>query len=422
MAGTDGRSAAGEASGARVVALDYGSARCGFAVSDPSGTLATPLDAVLRPATRKGFNRLLAAIRAQQPARVVVGLPLSLSGRDSAQTTRGARVRGAPGSRSSGFRSSSTTSASRPRSRSSDRERRRRTHAPRRCCWRTGWPHAADRRSRARRSRSGPIWAIKRTTVPFDALPAWISRRPTRHPAPRPPPRPAPPPARWRCPAPMLVADDPLDILLKQIIGGWFHPDRRPGRDLEVGRARRDPVRQGCCRGARSPVLRAPARRAAERRRRAVARLPRRRRPAARPRARRGHRAPCRDRHAVPARGRVRARQARRGLRLLALPGGPRVRAADEHDAGAHAPAAPGRRARDAGGDRRGAAGLGRLADRGHDGRVPSARPDPVGGGGAAPARAGAGARGRRARRGDDDPVDPGCRRARSATSTTPPR
>jgi putative Holliday junction resolvase len=70
----------------RVVALDYGSARCGVAVSDPTGTLATPLDAVVRPNTRKGFNRLLAAIRAHDPARVLVGLPLSLSGGDSAQT------------------------------------------------------------------------------------------------------------------------------------------------------------------------------------------------------------------------------------------------------------------------------------------------------------------------------------------------
>ena len=78
MRGTDGRS--------RVVALDYGSARCGIALSDPTGTLATPLEPVLRPNTRKGFNRLLAAIRAHAPERVVVGLPLSLSGADSAQT------------------------------------------------------------------------------------------------------------------------------------------------------------------------------------------------------------------------------------------------------------------------------------------------------------------------------------------------
>ena len=74
------------AEGGRVVALDYGSARCGVAVSDPTGTLATPLEPVLRPNTRKGFNRLLAAIRAHEPERVLVGLPLSLSGADSAQT------------------------------------------------------------------------------------------------------------------------------------------------------------------------------------------------------------------------------------------------------------------------------------------------------------------------------------------------
>jgi putative holliday junction resolvase len=70
----------------RVVALDYGSARCGVAVSDPTGTLATPLEPVTKPNTRKGFNRLLAAIRAHEPETVVVGLPLSLSGGDSAQT------------------------------------------------------------------------------------------------------------------------------------------------------------------------------------------------------------------------------------------------------------------------------------------------------------------------------------------------
>jgi putative Holliday junction resolvase len=70
----------------RVVALDYGSARCGVAVSDPTGTLATPRDPVLRPATKKGFAALRAVIAELEAERVVVGLPLSLSGRDSAQT------------------------------------------------------------------------------------------------------------------------------------------------------------------------------------------------------------------------------------------------------------------------------------------------------------------------------------------------
>jgi putative Holliday junction resolvase len=70
----------------RVLALDYGSARCGVAVSDPTGVLATPLEPVLRPATRKGLDRLAAVVRTTEAARVVVGLPLSLSGDDTAQT------------------------------------------------------------------------------------------------------------------------------------------------------------------------------------------------------------------------------------------------------------------------------------------------------------------------------------------------
>lgn len=71
----------------RVLALDYGAARCGVAVSDPSGTLATPLEPVLRPGSRKGFAALVARVAALEAERVIVGLPLSLSGRDSAQTT-----------------------------------------------------------------------------------------------------------------------------------------------------------------------------------------------------------------------------------------------------------------------------------------------------------------------------------------------
>ena len=70
----------------RVLALDYGSARCGVAVSDPSGTLATPLDPVLKPGTRRGLQRLVQLVAELGAERVVVGLPISLSGGDSAQT------------------------------------------------------------------------------------------------------------------------------------------------------------------------------------------------------------------------------------------------------------------------------------------------------------------------------------------------
>ena len=69
-----------------MLALDYGSARCGCAISDPTGTLATPIEPVLRPATRKGLARVADLVREREAAVVVVGLPLSLSGGDSAQT------------------------------------------------------------------------------------------------------------------------------------------------------------------------------------------------------------------------------------------------------------------------------------------------------------------------------------------------
>jgi putative holliday junction resolvase len=70
----------------RVLALDYGSARCGCAVSDPTGVLATPIDPVLSPRSRRGFGRLRSLVAELGVGRVVVGLPLSLSGADTAQT------------------------------------------------------------------------------------------------------------------------------------------------------------------------------------------------------------------------------------------------------------------------------------------------------------------------------------------------
>ena len=47
---------------ARMLALDHGAARCGCAMSDPSGTLATPLPAVERPDTKKGLAALAALV------------------------------------------------------------------------------------------------------------------------------------------------------------------------------------------------------------------------------------------------------------------------------------------------------------------------------------------------------------------------
>jgi putative holliday junction resolvase len=70
----------------RVLALDYGSARCGCAVSDPTGSLATPIEPVARANTRRGIGRVRELIGQLGAERVIVGLPLSLSGEDSEQT------------------------------------------------------------------------------------------------------------------------------------------------------------------------------------------------------------------------------------------------------------------------------------------------------------------------------------------------
>ena len=70
----------------RVLALDHGSARCGCALSDPTGTLATPIGPVLRPETKAGIKQLRELVEQRGVDRVVVGLPLSLSGADSDQT------------------------------------------------------------------------------------------------------------------------------------------------------------------------------------------------------------------------------------------------------------------------------------------------------------------------------------------------
>jgi putative transcription antitermination factor YqgF len=69
----------------KVVALDYGSARTGVAVSDPTGTIARPLAVVERAASEPGLARIVELVRAEGAEHVVVGLPLTLRGERGAQ-------------------------------------------------------------------------------------------------------------------------------------------------------------------------------------------------------------------------------------------------------------------------------------------------------------------------------------------------
>jgi len=64
----------------KVLALDYGRARTGVAVSDPSGVIARPLCVVERAGSGDGLARIASLIGEHQVERVVVGLPLTLRG------------------------------------------------------------------------------------------------------------------------------------------------------------------------------------------------------------------------------------------------------------------------------------------------------------------------------------------------------
>ena len=64
----------------RILALDFGRARTGVAVSDPTGELARPLTVVHAAGSESGISQLAAIVAEQDAQKVVVGLPLTLKG------------------------------------------------------------------------------------------------------------------------------------------------------------------------------------------------------------------------------------------------------------------------------------------------------------------------------------------------------
>jgi len=64
--------------------VDYGERRIGLAVSDPTGTLATPIGTLVRRRGRRApFARLEEVARANAVETLVVGLPLDLAGAEN---------------------------------------------------------------------------------------------------------------------------------------------------------------------------------------------------------------------------------------------------------------------------------------------------------------------------------------------------
>ncbi len=69
----------------RVLALDYGAARTGVALSDATGTIARPLCVVEYAASEAGIDRIRALVSEHDAERLVVGMPLTLRGEHGAQ-------------------------------------------------------------------------------------------------------------------------------------------------------------------------------------------------------------------------------------------------------------------------------------------------------------------------------------------------
>lgn len=75
----------------RVLGVDYGRRRIGVAVSDPTGTLATPHSVVPNEdPPEEPPDALLETIREISPGRIVVGIPLEMDG-DEGEMAREAR-------------------------------------------------------------------------------------------------------------------------------------------------------------------------------------------------------------------------------------------------------------------------------------------------------------------------------------------
>lgn len=69
----------------KVLAVDYGRARTGLAVSDETGVLARPVTVVERVRSEQGMGSMLQQIAELQPDRIVVGMPLTLRGEHGQQ-------------------------------------------------------------------------------------------------------------------------------------------------------------------------------------------------------------------------------------------------------------------------------------------------------------------------------------------------
>ena len=72
----------------RILALDIGDRRIGVAVSDPTGTLASPFTTITRRDLESDITAVLELAEQQEAVQIVAGMPLSLSGQAGPQAKK----------------------------------------------------------------------------------------------------------------------------------------------------------------------------------------------------------------------------------------------------------------------------------------------------------------------------------------------
>jgi len=77
----------------RLIGLDYGTVRCGMAIADPSGTLASPFAVIETKPLETLGNRVLETLGGKPALKLIVGLPLELKGNEG-EAAKNARMTG----------------------------------------------------------------------------------------------------------------------------------------------------------------------------------------------------------------------------------------------------------------------------------------------------------------------------------------
>lgn len=72
----------------RILAIDYGDARIGLALSDESETLASPLSTYASQSMRKDIDYIAALAKEKGAGRIVLGLPVNMDGTEGARAQK----------------------------------------------------------------------------------------------------------------------------------------------------------------------------------------------------------------------------------------------------------------------------------------------------------------------------------------------